>query len=290
MIFQIPVQIEDPLSLWKCSSPNDPSSKVSTYICKCMLDKWLSRQMSNIRWVVFLLCLRDFKDYQCSQLPRPYLYSWLHSQVSGLSVHLSVGSPCGLFGHYLPFQVFNMRPLKSPPSCPTLYQLGLFSLTSDRQRIPSIVFFSQAKNPGTIRFTFLCPPADSDIELCVMYHPPCWYPPPHRFSLQQPKWSWDNVSCIVHSSKMFLRPYTLTTNKCIPWSVLTVWRAQFIVMSLIKIITYWPPACVGHICFANTVAIARTPQTSLFLSPPVCTLGLLLMLPKYGRLCAAVLP
>lgn len=154
MIFQIPVQIEDPLSLWKCSSPNDPSSKVSTYICKCMLDKWLSRQMSNIRWVVFLLCLRDFKDYQCSQLPRPYLYSWLHPQVSGLSVHLSVGSPCGLFGHYLPFQVFNVRPLKSPPSCPTLYQLGLFSLTSDRQRVPSIVFFSQAKNPGTIRFTF----------------------------------------------------------------------------------------------------------------------------------------
>lgn len=45
--------------------------------------------------------------------------------------------------------------------------------------------FPQAKNPGTIRSTFLCPPAGSDLKLGVRYHPPCLYPPPHRFSLQQ---------------------------------------------------------------------------------------------------------
>lgn len=69
-----------------------------------------------------------------------------------------------------------------------------------------------SQEPGNDPVHFLCPPTDSDVKLCIMYQSPCLYPPPHCFSLQQPKWSWDNVSCIVHSSKMFLHLYTLIKN------------------------------------------------------------------------------
>lgn len=98
-----------------------------------------------IRWVVFLLCLRNFKDHQCSQLPHSYLYLWLYSQVSDLSVHLSVWSPYGLFDRYLPFHISNMRSLKSPPSYPRFTNVVSFHLWQPKGSIHHL-FSNQA--PG----------------------------------------------------------------------------------------------------------------------------------------------
>lgn len=52
--------------------------------------------------------------------------------------------------------------------------------------------------------------------------------------------------------------------------MLTGWRPQLIVIALIKMITHWPPVCIGYIHVVSPIAIVWTPQTSPFLSPPAC--------------------